>query len=552
MLPATLPTGDATGNMALGIARPGPKAVLAALTALASRSNDLAEKWGWCDDGRSVPAVLSRAPLEYEDYLNAISKYDSWQAAVRREEDSYSPRAAYIPGDGPALRLFLDIFKRGRHKPNIQGWIQYLADVGFPIDQALSATFPLPEWQRRTHTLIAGSTGSGKSELMKALVFHYLGVSRTSVVVLDPHGDLVQQIAGWREFQGEAADRLVYLDYAGEEGRWPVLNPLDVPHLTTAQRAIYSRALTEIIRDALPDGGDFSPNMVTLTDFCFRVLLERPGSTLADVIRFVDDDRNSDLVNAGRRHSSPIIAEYFSHRFSSKSLDGAKNGISNRMVYLLGMDALHHVTCSKSTVDLASLCDAGNFILVNLKSLGRSAGDTFGKMLVAQLFVHTDRRQPEAGDTPIHLFIDEAERLFTKTFLKTLQEARKRGLHLTFAQQIAGRGFDGDDRDSLMFNTAIKLQGVGDCPGRMLQALGLSQEELRQLFPEGDAPRNGIFACKWGPNAETVQLTVTRELADNRVPPGALAALLDRQRTAWCTAEAAPEAAPAPSKFLPF
>ncbi len=471
---------------------------------------------------------FSRVPLSFDDYSEAVRNHNQWQRAIRREDDD-GPRA-YLPGNEAAIRVFVANFRRGRHTPDLPGWLTYLADLGLNVGGAMEQPVELPEQTRQMHTLVAGRIGSGKSELLKALIHHHVAVSPSAVVVLDPHGDMARDVAQWPLFQGEARARLVYLEYDAAAGRWPVINPLDVPHLNAHQRGDYGRQIAAILADALPEKAEFTPNMVTLIDFGCRVLFEHPGATLTDLRRLMSVP-NPALLATARAHPNPEVADFFAGDFGQEIVKSAKQGLTYRLRHLLAMDAFRALTCGPSTVRLPELLDAGHVILVNLDSLGPAAGDAFGKLLVAQIFAHAMRRGPNQTARPVHLFMDEAERMFTGTFIRMLQEARKRGLHVTFAQQTAGRGFEGTDKDSLFLNTAIKLQGAGDCPGRMRQALGLDPETLSGLF--ADAPF-GVFACKWG-NQETIKLTVRGDLAHDRMPPEAFAALMAEQRKRYTT-----------------
>lgn len=59
--------------------------------------------------------------------------------------------------------------------------------------------------------------------------------------------------------------------------------------------------------------------------------------------------------------------------------------IRARLATLLRYKAFCHMTCGPSTVDLTTAADSGAVILFDLASMGHAAGDTFGKLIVAQL-----------------------------------------------------------------------------------------------------------------------------------------------------------------------
>ena len=77
----------------------------------------------------------------------------------------------------------------------------------------------MPERDRQRHTYVLGKSGSGKSELLKLLVYGYLRKpGSATVVVIDPHGDLAEEIARFKEHR--KSDRLIYIDpYLGSRHR---------------------------------------------------------------------------------------------------------------------------------------------------------------------------------------------------------------------------------------------------------------------------------------------------------------------------------------------
>lgn len=71
----------------------------------------------------------------------------------------------------------------------------------------------IPIRELKKHAYISGSTGSGKSELMRLLFYRIARESRPkkySLVLIDPHGDLSQQIKRTKLFNEK--ERLIYVD----------------------------------------------------------------------------------------------------------------------------------------------------------------------------------------------------------------------------------------------------------------------------------------------------------------------------------------------------
>jgi type IV secretory pathway VirB4 component len=59
--------------------------------------------------------------------------------------------------------------------------------------------YRIPEPARWKHTLTIGSTGSGKSELLKTLIHQHILKNKTAIVAFDPNGDFAEQVAMFKE-----------------------------------------------------------------------------------------------------------------------------------------------------------------------------------------------------------------------------------------------------------------------------------------------------------------------------------------------------------------
>lgn len=481
--------------------------------------------------------ILQRAPLDFHDYCEAVRNYNAWSVRYRNDPGTR------FPNDSPALDAFLSRdLPRNRYTANVAGWRAYLAERhGLLFPEPTPQPCQLNERIRRGHTLVAGGSGSGKSELLKALAHHYVKAPGAAVVVIDPHGKLVRDIARWSEFQAGAAGRLVFIGYDAARGRCPILNPFDVKGLPAYAHDRYAADLALALGSATEQG--LSQPMATLLLACIRVLMRhRPDgdpATLRDLHRFLSPDPEqdaADLLAAARRHPDQPVVDYFARDFLATNLRTSKDAVRARLsTLLMASNAFYHMTAGRTTVDLVSAADAGAVVLFDLESMGSTAGDLFGRLIIALLVAHAMRRPDDAENTrtPIHLFVDEAERFFTSYFLRSLEQTRKKALYLTFAQQVAGKGYNGQELESLMINTAIKLQGPGGCPQRMLEQLNITREQYQQHFPEAqlnEQPNGGDFLCRWGARAKTIPLTVTRDIARNAVDAGRFAALLEHQQ----------------------
>ena len=72
------------------------------------------------------------------------------------------------------------------------------------------------------------------------------------------------------------------------------------------------RVLLVLLADHEP-----TPAMRTILHVCLLVLMERDGSNLLDLQRFLNDKINADLVMLGCKHHHPPVAQFFQSEFRS-------------------------------------------------------------------------------------------------------------------------------------------------------------------------------------------------------------------------------------------
>jgi hypothetical protein len=237
---------------------------------------------------------------------------------IHIEEDLTLLAAIGIDGDG------------GKHPLGvIEGATENAAVTQAPLDNLIGRgllAMLMPERDRQRHTYVLGKSGSGKSELLKLLVYGYLRKpGSATVVVIDPHGDLAEEIARFKEHR--KSDRLIYIDpyLDGSGGRMPTLNPFELRDTGPQAIDIAAQSMLEAFKQILHNTA-LTLQMEALLIPCVSVLLNRRGSTLLDLQRFMNDQRNGDLVRLGARFDNPAQRLFFRDRFYAKTFDPESGG----------------------------------------------------------------------------------------------------------------------------------------------------------------------------------------------------------------------------------
>ncbi len=87
--------------------------------------------------------------------------------------------------------------------------------------------------------------------MIKLLVYRELikPEPKEAVILLDPHGDMAQEIAQFNEFSHtKYANRLVFIDPSLKQGYSPSINPFQLEFKTESNIALMTQELLSIIK----------------------------------------------------------------------------------------------------------------------------------------------------------------------------------------------------------------------------------------------------------------------------------------------------------------
>ena len=461
-------------------------------------------------------AIRPKYCYSYRSYLHACGHADS----MRRELETKT----YDPDDPPDFTpyiykyRFLDSYSLDRYTKDRAGYLNYLRDREPEVYRLLQRDIPvyLKERDRRLHTYVVGTTEAGKTETVKVLMHSYVTYPGTAAIVaIDPAGDFVREVAQWKE--QITSNRLVYIDPYLMRGYTPTINPFQLSDNSEWSKDIAAQQILGVFKELIKgsSAGELTLNMEALLVPCLLTLLDREGSTLADLKRFMIDGHNGDLVELGKQSSRYHIREFFRHDFAQSRFGPTKGAISTKIQSLLNFEAFANFMCGPSTIDLEDAINQRKIILFNLSKgrVGPEVSEALGRFIIATLQGIAMRRErlPKRKRVRTHLFIDECQNFVSKSMLTILGETRKFAMLATLIQPGTGFGMSPTVRDDVLRLTNIKIVGkttdIQEC--RHLAALLRVDEEdvvgVRRrefLVQAGDSP--------------TFKLHVASHLADTR------------------------------------
>ncbi|WP_153005468.1 helicase HerA domain-containing protein [Aureimonas ureilytica] len=493
-------------------------------------------------------------PVSFDEFVYLVENHEKARAEwLRTRTVSYLG----MPIGGSLLQTL-----KPSYTPTAQDWQRYLIEH-FPTMQRLLPPMSISsggfrEEVRQEHTLIVAGAGSGKSTIIKKLAHHYVANTTSSVVLLDPHSDLVQDMHIWPEFAN--SDRLILIEAGRFPGETVGINLLDGRGMDLDARNKAALTFTKLMVEYT---GDLSPNMNLVVGSCAEVLLGVVGATINDLILMLKvpekpkrgedapplQGRAAELMGYALNHPRPSLRNWFRDEFDTQYIAITRNSLRSRLQILIRNMAVEAMlTGGPSTIDLEAALNSGKVVLIDLLSFGEDAVRPLGLFFVAMITAIASKRRdtPSPDRVPIHLFIDEVTELASKEVVRVVNALRKYGVHATFAQQSGGQGFEGSDlKEALFESTAIKIL-ASDRPEQYAK--------LAKIDPDHMPPRGKKqFWVKWGKDSD-VEIKVVEtdpRFADqnHRSTAGELAETLKRLRDR----DYRPmfEAAPAPRRHDP-
>jgi Type IV secretion-system coupling protein DNA-binding domain len=284
--------------------------------------------------------------------------------------------------------------------------------------------------QRVRHTHIIGSSGCGKSSLLLNLIRQDIE-NGDGVAVLDPHGDLIDQIL--TIIPADRIDDVVLVNPSDVE--FPIGFNILQAH-SEEEKNLLASDLVSVFRRLSTSWGD---QMDTVLQNAILVFLESSrGGTLADLRRFLLEPpfRNEFLQTV----QDPELIYYWQKVFPQ--LGGGKSigSILTRLQDFFSRKPLRNMVSQRDNkLDFADIMDSGKIFLAKLSEglCGAENSYLLGTLLVSkfQQLAMSRQSQAAAARRDFWLYIDEFDHFISPSMAEILKGARKYRLGLTLAHQ---------------------------------------------------------------------------------------------------------------------
>lgn len=356
------------------------------------------------------------------------------------------------------------------------------------LKKALNKEIPvsITKQEMQNHTFIVSRTDTGKSTLLLELAKNIMDKKEGSLVLLEPHGDISFDFARLCE----DSDDLVYIDPFLSANHSVTINIFDMQEVTQESISQYSGLILNTFKQII--GSEFSVSMHSLLNPVIAVLLQIPNTTFYDLLRFLNDDENHDLLEYAKNHALiPSHRLFFKKQFSESRYSITKFSVVSKLNILLQDSIFSNMLTGKSTINLQKIINTpGKVIIIRLNTIKMiETIQPIGRFLVALLVSYSFQRESIALHKRVstHLMIDEASMFLGDSIELILAQARKFRLYLLIATQNNAQ-LPTPIEASILSNTAIKFVGMNSHKNHaiMSKEINVSMENLFSLKQKGE------------------------------------------------------------------
>jgi len=316
----------------------------------------------------------------------------------------------------------------------------------------------IPQKDRAIHLYVIGATGTGKTKFLEFLIQQDIE-KRNGFGVIDPHGDLIEDIKGFLTLHYDPEDkniseRVIFIDPIDRDFT-VTFNPLEkLPNVSIAEQA---NELISAFRKIWSDSWG-----VRMEDLMRNSLiaLGEAELTLIELPHFLTNRAFRGVILEKVTH--PIAQEYFK-RFDVLTDRGQVTWIEpvmNKINAFFSDERIRQMFSStKSTFNIREIMDHKKMLLIKLdKGKLKGSADLLGSLLMAKIQMAAFSRSdiPQSKRTPFYLYIDEFQNFASESFMVILSEARKYGLSLIMAHQTLAQ-IPEELRSLILGNTGIQV-----------------------------------------------------------------------------------------------
>lgn len=392
--------------------------------------------------------------------------------------------------------------------------------------------FGIKRVDRRRHLYAVGKSGSGKSKLLELLINDDIQTGQ-GVAVLDPHGDLVDNIM---RYIPEHRIKDVILFDPGDVLFPIAFNPME--KLDEAFKMQVTIGFLQIFKKLF--GSNWTYRLEHVLRYTTLALLDSPNTTVLSILKMLTDKNYRQKIVA--RIEDSVVKNFWVSEFAgwSEKFDAeAITPLLNKVGQFVATDMIRNIVAqSKTKFNLRDVMDNKKILLMKVSKglLGEENSSLIGSMIITKLYEAAMSRAdtPEDQRKDFYFYVDEFQNFATETFAEILSEARKYRLNLTIAHQYMGQ-LSSVVRETVFGNVGSMISfRVGAEDARILEG------EYNPIFKERDIINLGVreFYIKMQVNGEQREAFSARTLDAPKVTHDHTQEIIASSRKQYCTSRA--------------
>ena len=297
--------------------------------------------------------------------------------------------------------------------------------------------FGIKREDRRRHLYVLGKSGSGKSKMLELLIKNDIEHGH-GVGVLDPHGDLVDEIL--EIIPEHRKDDVIIFDPSDLD--FPAsFNPLE--QVSEELKMRVTIGFIEIFKKLF--GSNWSPRLEHVLRYTTLALLDTPGTTVLSILKMLSDKNYRQMIV--RNINDNVVKNFWVNEFagwSEKFDNEAITPLLNKVGQFVATNMIRNIVGQPiNKFDFRDFMDNKKIVLMKISKgiLGEENASLLGAIAVTKIYQAAMSRAdiPERDRVDFYFYVDEFHNFATDTFDEILSEARKYRLNLTIANQFLGQ-----------------------------------------------------------------------------------------------------------------
>ena len=288
---------------------------------------------------------------------------------------------------------------------------------------------------RETHMHVLGNSRMGKSYFLEGLIRQDIE-NGDGVCVIDPHGELYDNLVAWLAVSRAGRNRRVHLINPSEDG-WSVgFNPLCAQDVANSVRVDFMiDACLKVWREDVRT----KPRLGKCLQLVFNALAEH-GLSIAEARKFTDSRYEKERLRLTSNFKNWELQQDWNefNSYPAREFKEYMESSVTRFMSFASKDRVQRIMGQTSNLlDFKECMEKQDIVLVNLAGKGKLSdvdSKAIGALLFADLFFSARNRDIKtAKNKPFYCYVDECADYITEDVAKALDQTAKFGLHYILA-----------------------------------------------------------------------------------------------------------------------